>query len=32
MKQSIQLNHGQKAIPTIGLGVFNKSRREFSLL
>lgn len=22
MKQSIQLNHGQKAIPTIGLGVF----------
>ena len=22
MKQSIQLTHGQKAIPTIGLGVF----------
>ena len=23
MKQSIQLNHGQKVIPAIGLGVFN---------
>lgn len=22
MKQSIELNHGQKAIPTIGLGIF----------